>query len=172
MPRAVKPREGLGVREGAQGMSSMGSAQVRGLQLLPPATSLIMSVCPHKEFRRQSGPVLLSCILRWLLATPNCCHRPRSALGTTPIQHPGSSSSSADSVMCKHGLETVNGTTREELWWENMGKSGSHERGCMGLTTITKSMEEQNTTPLHGHFHTMHNLTRVISKARVEGEVT
>lgn len=52
------------------------------------------------------------------------------------------------------------------------GKSGSPERGCMGLTTITKSVEEQNVTPLHGHFHTMYNLTQVISKARVKGEVT
>lgn len=52
------------------------------------------------------------------------------------------------------------------------GKSESPERGCMGLTTITKSMEEQNITPLRVHFHTMHSPTQVISKARVEGEVT
>lgn len=104
-------------------MSSAGSTQVRELWLLPPATSLIMSVSPREESLRQSGPVLLSCILRWLLATPNCCHRPPSTLGTTPIQHPGSSSSSESGAMCKPGLETANGAgRREELQWEDMGE--------------------------------------------------
>lgn len=104
-------------------MSSTGSTQVRDLQLLAPATSLIMSVCPHEESLSQSGPVLLSCILRWLLGTPNRCHRPPSALGTTPIQHPESSSSSADGVTCKPGLETANGAgRREELQWEDTGE--------------------------------------------------
>lgn len=38
-------------------------------------------------------------------------------------------------------------------------KSRTPEKGCMALTTIMKNMEEQSITPLHGRFHTMHNLT-------------
>lgn len=97
-------------------MSSTGSTQVRDLQLLPPATSLIASVCIPEALLRQNG------ILRWLLATPKCCHRPPSALATTPTHCPGSSSSSADGVMCKPELETANGTKkREKLQWEDKG---------------------------------------------------
>lgn len=135
----MKPREGLRVREGAQGMRSTRSTQVRDSQLLPPPPSLMR---PHEESLRQSGPVLLSCILGWLLATPNCCHSPPSALGTTPIQHSGRSSSSADGVRGKPGLETANGAgRREELQWEDMEEKP--EKGCVALTTIMKSMEEQ-----------------------------
>lgn len=87
-----------------------------GRGLAAAATSNISyGICVYPwALLRQSGPVLFSCILRQLLATPNCCHRPPSALATTPTQCPGSSSSSADGVMCKPELETANGTRKRE----------------------------------------------------------
>lgn len=89
-----------------------------GQGLAAAATSNISyRICVYPEaLLRQSG------ILRWLLATPKCCHRPPSALATTPTHCPGSSSSSADGVMCKPELETANGTKkREKLQWEDKG---------------------------------------------------
>lgn len=168
--QAVKPKEGLRVREGAQRMGAIGSTQVRDLQMLPPATSFMMSVCPKYELLRESDPTLLSCILRGLLATLNCCHRPPSVLGTALIQNPGRSSA-LQTVWCanmgwRQWMAAEEGKSYSGKIW---GESGSFKRGC---TTRDWPQSQKVRTEYYSSSCPFSHYAQSNSKARVEAEIT
>lgn len=90
---------------------------------------------------------------------------------TAPLQPPGGSSSSADTMMCKPGL-VMSKAGLERAYgagWREVGvlKEATWGGHCLICGEITESMTEHSIAPLHGRFQSVLNLTQVNPKAGV-----